>query len=93
MAVISLCGALITAYVVPFIRSKIEANRLNALIDYVRVGVRCAEQIYSHDEWIKKKRYVMETVKDYINLYMHIEITDEQLDTIVEGIVNEVKHP
>lgn len=92
LAIISICGALVTAYVIPFIKSKISSTELNKLFEYVRIAVRCAEQIYTVEQWHEKKEYVMNYVINIVNEKLHIDLSYDQIDTIVEGIVNEVKH-
>lgn len=92
LALISICGALVTAYVIPFIKSKISLTELNKLIEYVKIAVRCAEQIYTVEQWQEKKEYVMNYVINIMNEKLHIDLSYDQIDTIVEGIVNEVKH-
>ena len=92
LAIISICGALVTAYVIPFIKSKISSTELNKLIEYAKIAVRCAEQIYTVEQWQEKKEYVMDYVMKIMNEKLHINLSYDQIDTIVEGIVNEVKH-
>ena len=92
LAIISICGALVTAYVIPFIKSKISSTELNKLFEYVKIAVRCAEQIYTVEQWQEKKEYVMNYVMKIMNEKLHINLSYDQIDTIVEGIVNEVKH-
>lgn len=92
LAIVSICGALVTAYVVPFIKSKISSEELSKLFEYVKIAVRCAEQIYTVEQWQEKKEYVMNYVMNIMNEKLHINLSYDQIDTIVEGIVNEVKH-
>lgn len=92
LALISICGALVTAYVIPFIKSKISSTELNKLFEYAKIAVRCAEQIYTVEQWKEKKEYVMNYVMNIMNEKLHIDLSYDQIDTIVEGIVNEVKH-
>lgn len=92
LAIISICGALVTAYVIPFIKSKISSTELNKLFEYAKIAVRCAEQIYTVEQWQEKKEYVMNYVINIMNEKLHIDLSYDQIDTIVEGIVNEVKH-
>ena len=92
LAIISICGALVTAYVIPFIKSKISSTELNKLFEYAKIAVRCAEQIYTVEQWQEKKEYVMDYVMNIMIEKLHINLSYDQIDTIVEGIVNEVKH-
>jgi len=92
MSIITILGVIITSVIVPFIKSKISADELDKLTYYISVAVRCAEQIYTPSQWREKKTYVMDYIRAIIDSKLSITLTDEQLNTIVEGIVNEVKH-
>jgi hypothetical protein len=83
---------IITVYLIPFIKSKIGSDKYDLLISYISCAVRCAEQIYDNDENDKKKQYVMDFVMDIINNKLHIDMEYDTLNTLVEGIVNEIKH-
>lgn len=93
LALISVLSVVITSYVVPYIKSKIGENKFDRLIYYISVAVRCAEQIYTKEQWMEKKQYVMDYVLDLANEKLHLDFTYGQLETIVEGIVNEIKYP
>lgn len=92
LSIITICGALISAYVVPYVNSRIGAEKLAILENYVRVAVRCAEQVFSKEQWQDKKLYVTTVARDFINTKLGIELSETELDTIIEGIVNEIKH-
>lgn len=85
-------SSLVTAWVVPYLKSKIGNEEFDKLITYITVAVRCAEQIYTPEQWREKKEYVMDYVMDIMNKRLKISLTYDELDTIVEGIVNEIKH-
>lgn len=91
LAIASLCSVMITGWVVPWLKSKIGEQEFAKLLAYIRVAVRCAEQIYTPEQWQEKKRYVMQYIKNLIGTTINVKLTDEQLDSVVEGIVNEVK--
>jgi len=91
LAIISIAGALVSAYVIPFIKSKTTAGDWDRLIEFVKIAVRCANQIYTPEEWKEKKEYVVNQVQAFILTSLKIELTLEQIDTIIEGVVNEIK--
>lgn len=91
MAIASIVGIVISAYVIPFIESKYTREELECLMIYIEKAVRCAEQIYTPEEWLAKKRYVVTYIKNLIGSAIKIDLTDEQIDTLIEGVVNEVK--
>ena len=92
LSLFSVISILVTAYVIPYLKSKIGNEEFDKLITYVTVAVRCAEQIYKPEQWEEKKEYVMNYVMDIMNNKLRISLTYDELDTIVEGIVNEIKH-
>lgn len=92
--VLTLAVAVITGVVVPYIRSKIETDKLSKLDYYVKLGIRSAEQIFNGDgKGEEKKKYVVNYITEIINRNLKLDITPEELDTIIEGMVNNVKYP
>lgn len=92
--VLTLAVAVITGVVVPYIRSKIETDKLSKLDYYIKLGIRSAEQIFDGDgKGEEKKKYVVNYITEIINRNLKIDITPEELDTIIEGMVNNVKYP
>lgn len=83
--------SLVTLIIIPYIQTKITSEQMNKLYDFVRISVKCAEQIYSSVEWKQKKEYVKQRAFSFINSTLHIKLQDEDLDAIIEGIVNEIK--
>jgi hypothetical protein len=92
MCIITICFIIITTYLIPYIKNKIGDNNYNKLLKYIAIAVRCAEQIFEDTEAERKKEYVMEQVQSFINTKLKIDITYDELNTLVEGIVNEVKY-
>lgn len=92
MALITIMSALVTAYVIPYIKTKISAEELENISYFVTVAVRCAEQIYTAEQWQEKKEYVMDYVRNVMDEHFKIKLSYDQLNAIVEGIVNEIKH-
>ena len=70
-----LLGLVITFVIKPFIDSKISQTEQAKLIEYIKIGVRCAEQIYTPEEWNKKKNYVLEYVTEIMNENLNIKLT------------------
>ena len=92
--VLTLAVAVITGVVVPYIRSKIETDKLSKLDYYIKLGIRSAEQIFDGDgKGEEKKKYVVNYITEIINRNLKIDITPEEPDTIIEGMVNNVKYP
>lgn len=91
ISLITLICALISAYVVPYIKSKIDVSKLAQLRTYTEIAVRCAEQIYTPEQWKDKKVYVKDYLLNVVNEKLNLTLTDADLETIIEGVVFEVK--
>lgn len=60
-AVITLIAAIITTFLIPWIKSKIDAAKLAQIVEWVGIAVRAAEQIYNESGMgEKKKQYVLD---------------------------------
>ena len=89
-AVITIIISLITAYVLPAIKSHMTAKDMETLKTFISIAVKCADQIYTQEQWREKKEYVTNYVLGVVYDYLHIKLTPEQIDTLIEGLVNEI---
>lgn len=85
-AIIILCSA----YLVPFLKSKLTAEKYNTLCNYISSAVRCAEQLYSDN--LLKKNFVLNYITRVINNKLNIDMSEDDLNVLIESIVCEVKH-
>lgn len=90
-AVLTIVLALVSAYVIPWIKTKIGQDKMDQLNRFIELAVRAAEQLYTPEEWEQKKKYVLQLAAGEIQ-QLGLGLTEEQLDAIIEGIVNAVKH-
>lgn len=58
-AVIGLCVALVTAFVIPWVKAKVGAQNMTELLAWVDIAVAAAEQIYTSTQGAEKKKYVI----------------------------------
>ena len=64
-AVIALIASIITTFLIPWIKSKIDAAKLAQIVEWVGIAVRAAEQIYNESGMgEKKKQYVLDFLVD-----------------------------
>ena len=64
-AVIALIASIITTFLIPWIKSKIDAAKLAQIVEWVGIAVRAAEQIYNESGMgEKKKQYVLDFLAD-----------------------------
>ena len=89
--IIMLILALISAYLIPFIKTKISKDQMEQLIWYVNIAVKAASQMYTKDQWKEKKEYCMKYLKEIIADNFSIQISDEELSALIEGVLNGLK--
>lgn len=89
--VITILSTLITIYVVPLLKTKIQASQYNYLLEVVDTAVRAAEQtIKTEKSGAVKKEKVVQYVTDWMNTH-GIKISQEQLSDIIEWAVYTMK--
>ena len=82
-AVVALIAALITAFVVPWIKEKISKEKLEKIKVWVEVAVEAAEQLYTGSgRGAEKKAYVVEFLNS-----KGFKIDAETLDKLIEAAV------
>ena len=80
-AVFMLLAAIITAIVIPYIKSKTTASQQAEINAWVKIAVTAAEQIYTGSgKGEAKKAYVLNC----------ITVDDEKLDALIEAAVYEL---
>ena len=78
--VISICAALVTVYVIPYLKTLKEDRRYAQILDMVDVAVRAAEQtIKGAGKGMEKKKEVENIIYAWL-MEKGIEITPEQIN-------------
>lgn len=91
LAIISIAGALVSAYVIPWIKTKISAQDMETITFWVRFAVRCADQLFTPEQWEEKKQYVLAYVIDMASK-IGIKLTEQDINVLIEAAVNEIHH-
>ena len=81
-AVVALLAALVSAVFVPWLRSKLGAEKMAEFLRWVEIGVAAAEQLYSHTDTEEKKSYVMGFLKK-----KGFDVDTEEVDNAIEAAV------
>lgn len=82
-AVITLAIALVTGLVIPLLRQKLGAEKLNKVATYVQIAVEAAEQIFRESgKGAEKKAYVIQWLSDH-----NITMDSDKLDAMIESAV------
>lgn len=91
MAIISIAGALVSAYVIPWIKTNVSAKDLETITFWVRFAVRCADQLFTPEQWEQKKEYVMQYIIDKCN-ELGLKLSEVDINTLIEAMVNQIHH-
>ena len=91
-AIITIITALITAYVIPWLKTRINENQLAQLNRYIELAVRCANQIYPKENWVEKKEFVLNYITEIVNDKFSLSLNELDIDMMIEGLVNEIKN-
>ena len=88
--VISVCAALITYYVLPYIKSLKDDARYASALEMIDVAVRAAEQVLKTEQGAFKKAEVVKFVSEWLNR-KGIGIMEDELDQLIEAAVYAMK--
>lgn len=87
--IIALLGALITAFLIPWLRSKISATKREQIAETVRVLVKSAEQLFGAGKGEEKLQYVVMALKQ-AGYAVNIEDVSDKLRAMIEAAVLEL---
>lgn len=90
-AILTILVAVITSVVIPMIKTKMNQTQLEKLDYYLNLAVRCANQIFTPEQWEAKKTYVTAYITDKVNNGLKLSLTAEDIDVLIEGCVNQIK--
>lgn len=90
-AIAMLLSVLISAVIIPYVKNRLGEGKLERLKEYAEIAVRCAEQIYTPEEWKLKKIYASEYVSSKV-AELGIEMTIADIDALIEATVNLIKY-
>lgn len=88
--VITVAIAVITRYLVPYIKTKIETEKINEVMRWVAEFVDAAEQVYGAKTGKTKKEFVVDAIKKQCE-DLGINITEAQIEALIESAVFDLK--
>ena len=88
---LGIAAFVVSAYVIPWLKTRIGADKMAILEQFVEACVRAAEQIYKAEDWQIKKKYVTTMVSEKAQ-ELGLSLNEAQINAIIEGVVNYVKH-
>ena len=86
-AVIALISALVSAFLIPWIKERFTAEQLKKWQTYVEIAVKAAEQLYNADEGAEKKAYVLQYLAE-----KGIKFDSDTVDKMIESAVLTLHH-
>lgn len=90
-AVLTIIVTWVTTVVIPWIKSKMNQTQLEKLDYYLNLAVRCANQIYTPEQYVAKKTYVTRYITEIVNTKLGLDLDSHDIDILIEGVVNQVK--
>ena len=84
---IALISALVSAFLIPWLKTKIDADKLQTLRTYVEIGVKAAEQLYAATDGEEKKAYVINFLAEH-----GIRFDVSTIDQLIEAAVLQLHH-
>ena len=85
-AIFGLLAAIITAIVIPYIKSKTTAAKQNEINAWVKIAVAAAEQLFvGQGRGKEKKSYVLGFLEDH-----GLTIDEDTIDALIEAAVHEL---
>lgn len=91
LALIPVLGAIITGFIVPFIKEKIGTERLAKYEYWASQAVKAAEMLWRESgSGADKKQYVVGFLNEMFNKNK-VVITEQQIEILVESAVKQMK--
>lgn len=87
--IIMVATALITTYLIPWIKSHTDSEKMYSVMRWAHEAVMAAEQIYGAGTGEEKKKFAQTFLRKVVDA-AHIDITDAELSTLVEAAVGEM---
>ena len=89
VALIALLSAVITGFLIPWLKSKFNLNQTNInesqrylFMLIIETAVKAAEQLYNSDQGKEKKQYVLDLLAE-----QGFNVDDKALDAAIESLV------
>lgn len=84
-AVIALLAAGVSVFLIPWIKSKTTDEQRKELLEWVKIGVAAAEQLYEGQGRGEEKKYVLEFLAS-----MGFTVDEEAVNAAIEAAVNQL---
>jgi LL-H family phage holin len=88
--VVMVVALLISVYLIPWIKSKLSADKISEIAFWVEKAVLYAQQVFNSSTGTEKKAIVTEFLKAQLEA-KDISISDEQINILIEAAVKQMK--
>lgn len=88
--IVMLSVLVVTRYVVPWLKEQIGAKQLEEVKTWVNAAVLMAQQVYDAKPGPERKAIVVDLIRGML-IKKNIDISTEQLDTLIEAAVKAMK--
>ncbi|MCM1416670.1 MAG: phage holin family protein [bacterium] len=88
--IVMLAVLLVTRYLIPWIKEQIGAKQMEQIRAWVNDAVLMAQQVYDAKTGAERKEIVVDLLRGLL-LKKNIDISIEQLDTLIEAAVKAMK--
>lgn len=88
---IMILAAVLTRYVIPWIRQKTQNEKFQTMIDWAQHAVLAAEQAYSARTGPEKKKIVKAFIKRVL-AEKNIPLSDNEIDILIESAVKQMNN-
>lgn len=90
LCVITLIFGLITRYLIPYTKERLDTNQMEILRIAVKTAVYAAEQLYNSDQGREKKEYVIKLLAEQ-GYILDPDRVAETTNALIEAMVQELK--
>lgn len=87
--VLMILAALITRYLIPWLKAKTESETMSVLIDWAMQAVLAAEQAHQAETGQERKAIVTKFIKQILQ-QKNIALADEEIDVMIEAAVKQM---
>ena len=92
LTLIPVLGAILTYFVVPYIKARVETANLEQYRQWADLAVKAAEMLWTETgHGPDKKRYVVQFLDKLFNAKKTV-VTEEQLHVLIEAAITQMKH-
>lgn len=88
--VLMILAALITRYLIPWIKAKTEGETISLICDWTAQAVLAAEQTHGAGTGTEKKQIVREFIQKIL-AQKGVALTDEEIDIMIEAAVKQIQ--